>query len=208
VATLAPQPRDRIVAGVSSARGVEGLRALVANLPPDLPAAMAVVLPATEISAVLAEPVREQVEVDTAPAPSRVPATEYGMANSIDVNPAGTAGAGGPCSVYSCPDCNGSLVEVSPGQGHVRCRVGHAWSAHALLAAQGGSLQRAQWTALRSLDEKVALATRMYEQSVRRGNDVLTVRYERLVSEATEAAEVLREHLTSPPMINATDAGA
>jgi two-component system chemotaxis response regulator CheB len=170
---------------------------------------------------VLAELVRELVEVDTAPAPQPLLAPEIGTEIDTEIgtgigipenpteNPARASGEGslGTVSGFTCPDCHGALLEFSPSEGRFRCRVGHAWSADALLAAHGESLERALWTAVRTLDEKVALATRLYEQNVRHGNDLIATRYERLMREAAEAAEVLRKHLTSVPVMNATDAG-
>ncbi len=47
----------------------------------------------------------------------------------------------GPPSGYTCPDCNGSLVSLSTD--NFRCRVGHAWSADALLQARDGETERA-----------------------------------------------------------------
>jgi two-component system chemotaxis response regulator CheB len=46
----------------------------------------------------------------------------------------------GPHSGYTCPDCNGSLMGVS--DNNYRCRVGHAWTADALLKARHGMLHR------------------------------------------------------------------
>jgi two-component system, chemotaxis family, protein-glutamate methylesterase/glutaminase len=46
----------------------------------------------------------------------------------------------GPHSGYTCPDCNGSLMSVS--DNNYRCRVGHAWTADALLKARHGMLHR------------------------------------------------------------------
>ncbi|PRC45958.1 chemotaxis protein CheB, partial [Mycobacterium sp. ITM-2017-0098] len=65
----------------------------------------------------------------------------------------------GPPSGYSCPDCNGSLMEVQVG--NYRCRVGHAWTADALMAAQDDEVERALWVALRSLQEKVKLSRKL-----------------------------------------------
>lgn len=46
----------------------------------------------------------------------------------------------GPHSGYTCPDCNGSLMSMS--DNNYRCRVGHAWTADALLKARHGMLHR------------------------------------------------------------------
>jgi two-component system, chemotaxis family, protein-glutamate methylesterase/glutaminase len=65
----------------------------------------------------------------------------------------------GALSGYTCPDCNGSLTAL--GEGHFRCRVGHAWIAHALLAARGDEVEGAVWVAPRSLQEKAKLARQL-----------------------------------------------
>ena len=75
-----------------------------------------------------------------------------------------------PPSPFSCPDCQGVLNEVSAaGLPGYRCRVGHAWAAESLLAAQTMHLETALWMALRSLEEKVSLARRLAARA--RGND-------------------------------------
>jgi len=63
----------------------------------------------------------------------------------------------GPASGYACPDCNGSLVAL--GGGSFRCRVGHAWTRDALLAARDDEVENALWVALRSLHEKAKIGT-------------------------------------------------
>jgi two-component system, chemotaxis family, protein-glutamate methylesterase/glutaminase len=103
-------------------------------------------------------------------------------------------------SGFSCPDCQGVLSELGPDESRYRCRVGHAWSADALLYAQGDAFQRALWTALRSLDEKAGLAQRMHREASRRGNNRLAERYRRTVEETNEAAELLRKRLTAMPV--------
>jgi two-component system chemotaxis response regulator CheB len=103
----------------------------------------------------------------------------------------------GELSGFTCPDCNGSLVEME--EGRFRCRVGHAWSADALLEAQGSAWERALWAAVRTLDEKVSLSRRMAEYARERGNARLTERHLANAEEAVAAAEVLRRHLTARP---------
>ncbi len=67
----------------------------------------------------------------------------------------------GPASGSTCPDCNGSLVAL--GGGSFRCRVGHAWTQDALLAARDEEIENALWIAVRSLREKARLAPRLAE---------------------------------------------
>jgi two-component system chemotaxis response regulator CheB len=135
------------------------------------------------------------------------PSHELQVENAISRNATGSAGNGAPngMAAFSCPDCQGVLTEVDPETGRYRCRVGHSWSAEALLAAQGSSLDHALWTALRTLDEKVALTSRMRDQARVNGQRRLIQRYERMAEEATDAAEVLRKYLTSMPILDATE---
>lgn len=101
----------------------------------------------------------------------------------------------GSPTTFTCPDCAGSLVEI-PGDGvQYRCLVGHAWTADALMDAYGGTLERAMWTALRTLDEKASLAHRMVNVSKNAGRGLMAERYIRQEEEAMAAAEVLRKYL-------------
>jgi len=99
-----------------------------------------------------------------------------------------------PPSGHTCPDCGGTLVEIGGRDGHYRCRIGHAWSAEALLRAHDLEFERALWTALRSLDEKAALARRMQQNAAGRSG-LATGRYESTVRECVAAAETLRRFL-------------
>jgi len=109
-------------------------------------------------------------------------------------------GTAEPAMGYTCPDCQGTLLEMaaeSGVHGQYRCRVGHAWSAEALLGAQDAEFQRALWTALRSLDEKAALAGRLRGESVRRSHSLLAERYGSTAHECISAAQTLRRFLIS-----------
>jgi two-component system chemotaxis response regulator CheB len=97
----------------------------------------------------------------------------------------------GPPSGYICPDCNGSLMTVS--ESSYRCRVGHAWSADALLRARDVEIEGAMWVALRSLQEKARLSRRL---AANVGGGVLFARYTALAEEAEHAVQVLGERLT------------
>jgi two-component system, chemotaxis family, protein-glutamate methylesterase/glutaminase len=97
----------------------------------------------------------------------------------------------GPPSGYTCPDCNGSLASVS--DGNYRCRVGHAWTADALLRARDDEVEGALWIAIRSLQEKAKLSRRLAEQ-VNPG--LLSERYDAIASEAEHATAVLGKRLS------------
>jgi two-component system chemotaxis response regulator CheB len=65
----------------------------------------------------------------------------------------------GKPSGFACPDCGSALWELQEGALlRYRCRVGHAMTARTLLMAQSAALEDALWTALRALEEKIALA--------------------------------------------------
>ena len=46
-----------------------------------------------------------------------------------------------------------------------RCRVGHVYSPDSMLAAQTDEVDRALWTALRTLEERAALAKKLAERA-------------------------------------------
>jgi two-component system chemotaxis response regulator CheB len=97
----------------------------------------------------------------------------------------------GPASGYTCPDCNGSLVSLSGGS--FRCRVGHAWSRDALLAAHDDEVDTALWMALRSLQEKAKLARQLADTV---GHGMLYRRYVAMAEETERALTVLSRRLS------------
>lgn len=113
---------------------------------------------------------------------------------------AGDAENLGPPSGYTCPDCNGSLMAVR--EGSYRCRVGHAWTADALLSARDDEVENALWIAIRSLEEKSKLARRLADQ-VEPG--ILSEHYVSLADEAERATKVLSHRLSDTDIGRRTD---
>ncbi|HZA09788.1 chemotaxis protein CheB [Mycobacterium sp.] len=101
------------------------------------------------------------------------------------------AGALGPPSGYTCPDCNGGLMVVS--DGNFRCWVGHAWTANSLLRARDAEVESALWIAVRSLQEKAKLSRRLAESI---GPSGLSRRYSAMADEAEHAVSVLSDRLS------------
>jgi two-component system, chemotaxis family, protein-glutamate methylesterase/glutaminase len=150
--------------------------------------------PVARIGALIADLVRDDVHGSASPAPKM-------LRLEVDVS-SDDAGAGigdiagiGTTTTLTCPDCAGSLVEMPDERTRYRCLVGHAWTADALFDSFNGGLERALWTALRTLEEKVALARRLTTQTRGTGLDLVADRYAKQEEEALAAAEVLRKYL-------------
>jgi two-component system, chemotaxis family, protein-glutamate methylesterase/glutaminase len=65
-------------------------------------------------------------------------------------------------SVLACPDCHGIMWEIDEGElVRYRCHVGHAYSAELMSLALDENLTRALGSALRALDERMAVAEKL-----------------------------------------------
>jgi two-component system, chemotaxis family, protein-glutamate methylesterase/glutaminase len=98
-------------------------------------------------------------------------------------------------SPFSCPTCGGVLRETPDDILRFRCRVGHAFGADSLLHAQSDTIDDALWMALRSLQERAELSTRLRKRMEQRGQDKLAARYEQRRLEAEQAAVKIRAAL-------------
>jgi two-component system chemotaxis response regulator CheB len=112
-------------------------------------------------------------------------------------------------SVYSCPECNGTLWEVREGKLlRFRCRVGHAYGAESLLASKNEELETALWTALRTLEEKAALHHRLSEQAAGRRSPRVAKHFQQTAEELHRQAQVIRHLLLErkqPPLTGTDD---
>lgn len=153
------------------------------------------VYPVDVLGTVLDKLVRTPGEPGPVPPPSPALLLEDRIARDGVRMDAVTPGESNPPSGYSCPDCGGALLELGEPPDQYRCRIGHAWSTEALLRTHDLEFERALGTALRSLDEKAALARRMQRDAKLHGTTGLTGRYENTARECLEAAETLRRFL-------------
>jgi two-component system chemotaxis response regulator CheB len=109
------------------------------------------------------------------------------------------AGGHGPTpgepAALSCPDCTGGMNIVRTGPAvHYLCHVGHAWSPHALAAAQREKIEVALWTAVSMLEEQSAVHRQVAEEAAR-GGAGLTIRHQLAAAEeAMHAAGVIRRN--------------
>ena len=96
-------------------------------------------------------------------------------------------------STMSCPECHGVLWEMKDQDlVRFRCRVGHTYSAEALLVHQSQNLEAALWTALRALEEHSALSRRLASRASSRGHARSASTFTEQAMDAEHHASVIR----------------
>jgi two-component system, chemotaxis family, protein-glutamate methylesterase/glutaminase len=104
----------------------------------------------------------------------------------------------GQPSVFTCPECHGTLWEADEdGVLRFRCRVGHAYSPDSMLSAQTDEVDRALWVALRTLEERAALAYRLADRARERQQPWVEQAFGRRAREAEHEARQIRGLLRS-----------
>jgi two-component system, chemotaxis family, protein-glutamate methylesterase/glutaminase len=105
----------------------------------------------------------------------------------------------GKPSSFSCPECGGVLWEI-PDETFLRfrCRVGHALSAENVLLEQGEQAERALWSALKALEEKVSLSRRLAKKAREDGRYYSAQNFENKIQQIEKDALVLRQLLLQP----------
>jgi two-component system chemotaxis response regulator CheB len=96
-------------------------------------------------------------------------------------------------TALTCPDCQGVLSEVRDQQPlRYRCQIGHASTAQ-VVEARRGDVDDALRVALRVMEERVTLVTRMAKDARDAGRTAVAELYEQRAAEFTRYARVLRE---------------
>jgi two-component system, chemotaxis family, protein-glutamate methylesterase/glutaminase len=94
----------------------------------------------------------------------------------------------------ACPECNGSLYEQKDGDMvHFMCHVGHSFSPASLTEAHKEALERALWTAVRTLNERVTMHRQFLRRNRNPGEELLFKRFEESVNAAEHDVKLLRD---------------
>lgn len=100
----------------------------------------------------------------------------------------------GKASHFTCPECHGALWEIEDGTMlRFRCHVGHAFTADAVLTAQGEEIDKLLGTLQRSHQERAALARRMADRERAGERHNLADQFEKRAREYEEDAQLVLE---------------
>jgi two-component system chemotaxis response regulator CheB len=152
------------------------------------------VLPLAEIAALITKLVQERPEPPEQPVSEKTKyetdIVEFDMEVIEDPNRPGVL------SSFVCPECGGSLWEISESEIlRYRCHVGHAFSAETLKAEQSEALENALWIALRTLEDNATLSRRLLDRSRSHQHDRAAERFEQEAETAEENARLIRDVL-------------
>ena len=96
----------------------------------------------------------------------------------------------------ACPECNGPIYQVRNGDVTLfECFVGHRFAPESLSEQHTEALERALWTAIRKLKERIVLHEHLVERKRNKGEDELRKRLEESITTAEEDIKLLREVL-------------
>jgi two-component system, chemotaxis family, protein-glutamate methylesterase/glutaminase len=95
----------------------------------------------------------------------------------------------GEQSPYTCPDCGGTLWKVGHGENErFRCFTGHAYDENELLIKQSENVESTIWVAVRMMEERKNLYTKIAKQHEGKGHS-------RLASSYKLSADDLSKHI-------------
>jgi two-component system chemotaxis response regulator CheB len=153
------------------------------------------VVPLCDIATLIAALVEEN-------APSRLPSADHPhlrpMESELATLPLALRAKDRPGapSVFTCPECHGTLWESDEhGLLRFRCRVGHIYSPESMISAQTDEVDRALWVALRTLEERAAMAYRLAERGRERNQRGVDQAFTQRARETEEEAARIRELL-------------
>ena len=153
------------------------------------------ILKISEIVPLLVNFAHQPVETKRAEAVSSDMKMETDMAE-LELAAVQSSDRPGKPSPFACPECAGVLWELDEGKViRFRCRTGHAYSVKSLLAEQSEALEEALWQALRALEEKAALTSRMASRARENKQSFSAKRFEDQAQADQQCAVLVRKLL-------------
>ena len=101
-------------------------------------------------------------------------------------------------ALYACPDCGGGLWTVNNDAiKRYRCHIGHSYSESDLLLKQSHALEATLWVALRMMEERRTLLTKIGEEETAKGLTRIGHSHKQRASDLEIHIEKLKELLYS-----------
>ena len=114
----------------------------------------------------------------------------------------------GAPSTFSCPDCNGTLWEISNASPtRYRCHTGHAFTLRTLEKTLTETLDTSLWSAIRALQEKSLVLEKLAKDLSDEESDSRVLQTVRDANVLSAQAESLRQMLGSVPSSEEEGAG-
>ena len=111
-------------------------------------------------------------------------------------------------SVLACPDCHGVMWEIDDGElVRYRCHVGHAYTAEGMRYAIDENLARALASALRALDERIAVAEKLRDGAIESQHTRSVAWWQRRIDETRREADIIRESILRMEQVASEKAG-
>jgi two-component system chemotaxis response regulator CheB len=150
-------------------------------------------LPVSEIPARLVTLTQQEVEEE-----SRAPVSKDleietkialgGDAAELDVTQLGNI------SAFTCPDCHGSLVQLTNGNlQRFRCHTGHSFGSASLVAELTDSVEQSIWTAIRAVEERIRLLKHLAQHASDLDQTEAISTLDRELEENERRADLLRQ---------------
>jgi two-component system chemotaxis response regulator CheB len=100
----------------------------------------------------------------------------------------------GPPSPYTCPECNGVLMQLQEdGILRFRCHTGHAYSVGTLLAGISDSIEKTLWNAVRTLEENMLLLRHLGHHAEGQHDETLARRLALKAQIAEDQVQIMRQ---------------
>lgn len=166
------------------------------------------IAPAAAIGPAIAELVSTPLQATSAPAPADL-RVEVQIALGARCDSEVVETIASP-STLTCPACSGVLSQVDRRDPlRFRCQIGHGYTGEALYKVKEEDVDEALRVALRVIDERADLVTRMARDARESGRTAVATMYEERASEYRQYAETIRKAviMSMPPLDPPGDAG-
>ncbi len=117
-----------------------------------------------------------------------------------------THGRWGQPSMFTCPDCGGTLWEFDEEAVlRYRCHLEHAYSAAAMAALQDEQVRRALWSAVRILEERASLWRRLARRNLERGQESAAAESQKLAQTVAQQANLIQQMILDNETLNTVE---